>query len=463
MSKNIYIYYEYYKREFLSNLLLGVIASKKNFNIYIGSNDVFNILHKKKLISPGIFHTKSLSHGPKKTNFHKDLRKKKFLITVQDQEHGVINKSTYFDNFHTTTRIQEEDLKSCSAYFCWGNFDFKHLKNRFKKKVFYLTGSPRVDLWKTKFDNLWIRSKIKNKYFLFVSNYSLANNHYSFEKIIRRKKFENYYIRSPNLKKMDLAIYEYQTKSMKRFINLIINFSKKFPNESIIVRPHPTEKKELWEEKLRNCKNISIKPDGDLSSYIKNAKCVVQDGCTSAMESFIRNIPVINFVPLNTNKHAHGYFVKKMSINIRNEKNFFKIIRSKKYKVLKDKKRLVNDRMNYLGKKLSATKITEIWSNLFKRNNYLKNNNKKFINNNSSIYFYLLIFQNLRSFLTTIILFLKRKSFLKSQIYHKNQKLNLDDINRKITILAKSINTQNNVNVSKLGKDLILISSKDNS
>ena len=80
---------------------------------------------------------------------------------------------------------------------------------------------------------------------------------------------------------------------------------------------------------------------------------------------------------------------------------------------------------------------------MFKRNNYLKNNNKKFINNNSSIYFYLLIFQNLRSFLTTIILFLKRKSFLKSQIYHKNQKLDLDDINRKITILTKSINTQN--------------------
>ena len=55
--------------------------------------------------------------------------------------------------------------------------------------------------------------------------------------------------------------------------------------------------------------------------------------------------------------------------------------------------------MIYLGKKLSATKITDIWSNLFKRNNYLKNNNKKFINNNSSIYFYLLIFQNLDLFL----------------------------------------------------------------
>ena len=463
MSKNIYIYYEYYKREFLCNLLLGVIASKKKFNIYVGSNDVFNILHKKKLISPGIFHTKSLSHGPRKTNFHKDLKKNNFLITVHDQEHGVMNKSAYFKKFHAITRIQKEDLKSCSAYFCWGNFDFKHLTNKFKNKVFHLTGSPRVDLWKTRFDNLWIKSKVKEKYILFVSNYSLANNHYSFKKILRRKKFENYYKRSPNLKKTDLDIYEYQTKSMKKFINLIINFSKKFPNEVIVVRPHPSEKKELWEEKLRGCKNISIKPDGDLSSYIKNAKCVVQDGCTSAMESFIRNIPVINFVPVNTNKHAHGYFAKKISLNIRNEKNFFKIIQSKRYKVLKDKKRLVNDRMVYLDKKLSATKITEIWTNLFKRNDYLKNNNKEFINNNLNIYFYLLVFQNLRSFFTKIILFLKGRSFLKNLIYHKNQKLNLDDINRKIDILTKSINTQNNVNVSKLGKDLILISSKENS
>ena len=262
---------------------------------------------------------------------------------------------------------------------------------------------------------------------------------------------------------MHFAIYKYQTKSIKRFINLIINFSNKFPNEKIIVRPHPTEKKNLWETKLRNFKNISIKPDGELSSYIKNAKCVVQDGCTSAMESFIRNIPVINFVPIKKNKHPFGYFIRKMSLNIKNEKDFFKIIQSKKYKVLKDKKRLVNDRMVYLDKKLSATKITDVWNNLFKKNKYLKENNKKFVNNNLNIFFYLLFFQNLRFFLTKVILFLKRKSFLEDLIYHKNQKLNLDDINRKINILTKSIGTHNDINVSKLGKDLILISSKENS
>ena len=76
MSKNIYIYYEYYKREFLSNLLFRV--TQKNLT-FILDQMMFLIFYTKKLISPGIFHTKSLSHGPKKTNFHKDLRKKNSL------------------------------------------------------------------------------------------------------------------------------------------------------------------------------------------------------------------------------------------------------------------------------------------------------------------------------------------------------------------------------------------------
>ena len=130
MSKNVYIYYEFYKREFLSNILLSIIAAKKNFNIYIGSNNVFNILHKYKLISPGIFHTKSLSHGIKKSNFHKDLKNDKFIITSIDQEHGVINKGN-FDDLFIKPRVNKNDLSLCDAYFCWGKFDFRHFKKKF--------------------------------------------------------------------------------------------------------------------------------------------------------------------------------------------------------------------------------------------------------------------------------------------------------------------------------------------
>ena len=49
---------------------------------------------------------------------------------------------------------------------------------------------------------------------------------------------------------------------------------------------------------------------------------------------------------------------------------------------------------------------------------------------------------------------------MRGLIDHKNQSLDIDEINRKIDKLTKSIKVKNNINVSKLGKDLILITSK---
>ena len=238
MSKNIYIYYEFYKREFLSNLLLSIIAAKKNFNIYIGSNDVFNILHRNKLISPGIFHTKSLSHGIKKTNFHKDLKNDNFLITSIDQEHGVINKGN-FDDLFIKPRVNKNDLSLCDAYFCWGKFDFKHLKNKFKKNKFYISGSPRVDLWKQKFDRLCKNKVSEKNYVLFVSNFVFSNNFYPFKEILKRKEKENYYLRSPRLKNEEINYYKYQLKSMVGFVNLIQKFSEEFPMEKNLYKASP--------------------------------------------------------------------------------------------------------------------------------------------------------------------------------------------------------------------------------
>ena len=127
---------------------------------------------------------------------------------------------------------------------------------------------------------------------------------------------------------------------------------------------------------FKNCKNISIKGDGELSSYIKNAKCVVQDGCTSAMESYISNVPIINFVPIKTNQNVFGQFIKKISINITEEDEFFQLIKLKNIGS-QEKKYIVNSRMNYLSKQLSATKIVKVWNNFFTNKKILQNYKKK--------------------------------------------------------------------------------------
>ena len=69
IKKNVYILSEYFKREFHSNILVSLIAADKNFNIYIGTDRVYKKLIYKKLLSPGIFHTKKYFSWSRKNKF----------------------------------------------------------------------------------------------------------------------------------------------------------------------------------------------------------------------------------------------------------------------------------------------------------------------------------------------------------------------------------------------------------
>lgn len=103
---------------------------------------------------------------------------------------------------------------------------------------------------------------------------------------------------------------------------MIKDFSSKFPSENIIVRPHPTEKIEYWEKELKDFKNVLIKVDGNLSRYIVNSECVIQNGCTSAVEAFISSIPVINYLPVESKSNVFGTFNNRFAVIVKKKRIF---------------------------------------------------------------------------------------------------------------------------------------------
>ena len=52
--------------------------------------------------------------------------------------------------------------------------------------------------------------------------------------------------------------------------------------------------------------------------------------------------------------------------------------------------------------------------------------------------------------------------FLKNLLNHKNQELNIKDIKKRVAEITSVLKIKNNLNISKLGKDIILISPKKN-
>ena len=148
---------------------------------------------------------------------------------------------------------------------------------------------------------------------------------------------------------------------------MILEVAKKFPEKEIFVRPHPTEDPAHWVNLLKGYNNIHIRSDGNLTEYIKNSECVIQSGCTSAIETFILKKPLINYIPVNAKDNVLGKFAEKFSINLKKKTDIFQIIKNKKFK-FKNKEKIINERMLIKNKELSSKKIVEVWSSLYKKN-----------------------------------------------------------------------------------------------
>ena len=443
---------EMVKRELQGNLLLTIVSLKKYFNVYISDTNTFKYLLKKNLINPGIIHTKSITDGEVKSKFHQQLFKKNFLITAIDEEHGVIDDFNYKEYF-LTNRISNKELSKVAAFFCWGKLDYMNLRKYFvkSKNKFHLTGSPRVDIWKKKVN--FIKSKRKNKifdkpYILICTNFSYANNINSYREIIYQKKRKGYYDRSPKLLKENQDFYPYQKKLIIKFVELINNLTKEFPNYNFCVRPHPVENINYWHKKLHKKKNLFITNERESSFWIKNCKLMIQSGCTTGCEGVISNKFVVNYIPVKYK--GFGDFLKKVSLNIKNPDEIYDIIKNfKKINFKRSKyQKILNERIKFKGKRLAVENISNVWVELSKKIFF-------FNNNNLLIGLNLIIYENFKSILLIIILILKGKyKNIQTKLNYKFPKIKRKIIEKELENLSRDFKLTKKIKVTKLGKKL---------
>ena len=440
------------RRELLGNLLLTIISLKKHFNVYISDTATFKYLLEKNLIKPGIIHTKSITHGESKAKFHQNLYEKNFKITAIDEEHGLIDSFDY-EKYFITNRLSGKELNKTAAFFCWGNYDYRILKKYFirSKDKFYLTGSPRVDVWKKKI-NFIINKKEKKifekPYILICTNFSFSNNINSYKGIIDMKKKEGYYKRSPDLLKRDQEYYPYQKKLIIKFVELINNLTKKFPNYNFCVRPHPVENINYWHKKLNKANNLYITNDREVSFWIKNCILMIQSGCTTGCEGIISNKVVINYTPIKYK--GNGDFLKKISLNIKDQEKIYNIIKNfKKIDFKRNKyQKILNEKIKFRGKRLAAENISNIWLKLSKKIFF-------FNNNNFLIRLNLILYENIKLILLIIILILRGKyKNMQTKLNYKFPKIKQELMQKELEILSKDFDISNKVKVTKLGKKL---------
>ena len=258
---------EHKEREFVYKCLLSKELADSGLRVFLGSTEAIDVLSKKS--EPFL-------------TLHKDPHS--FSLKMQNLGH----KFVYLDE-ETGLAISESGLGNEIAKR-YGPFETvrpdltllpsERLLREIEKfssssgMKFEVTGWPRVDLWTPKYSGFFQPKKeeIKGKYgdfYLFPSTFGHAS-------------MEGTFLRDDPSESLGLA----RIKAFERYRKFLQEFSTLLEEgETLVIRPHPSEKPGAWGKLFRDKPRVKVVLDGDITPWILAAKGTLQYGSSTAVQS----------------------------------------------------------------------------------------------------------------------------------------------------------------------------------
>lgn len=303
MKNIIYLPIEIKARELDSKLLLALQLAKDGNKALVCTRSYCNNLKNKP---KGVILAKSIAGFELETiKRHKEYGN---IYTSLDIE-GILNISHKEQNF----RFSQNTINEVDKIFINGIKELERIKKNdfvIEDNKIAITGAPQFDLYKKPLSNTmknssnFYKSKY-GKYILILSRFGESNNKYKNE----NQSWEEFYNKTLrlNISKELIDMYEkfgnYSKRIFESFLNMIPVLSKEFKEYTIIVRPHPTEKLEIWEEISKDLKNVKVIFEGSVGPWIQGAEFVIHNGCTTAIESYFLQKPIISYMPYSSEKY----------------------------------------------------------------------------------------------------------------------------------------------------------------
>jgi len=287
-------------REFDQRIFMGVKCASKNRVVYVGEQQIIRLL--SYVLKRGIFYGKHLFGKPSFSDmsYYKRLKKRFFKLVYLTEEGAVFPGKEDTWAYLLEQGSKPSVLDADDFYLTWGEWQKKHSLSLEKVKAKVLvTGHPRFDLYSENYYPYFEKEveKIKKEhgdYILFNTSFSLGNNGTGGEKYIF-KPTKSYDIKIDSHRKYRFNRYKTQLVAIAETVKLINELSIKFPELTIIIRPHPSENTSLYENIFQNIPNVKVIYDGSVTPWILGCKILMHSGCTTAIEATLANIPAISY------------------------------------------------------------------------------------------------------------------------------------------------------------------------
>ena len=306
---NVFIRIEVLGRELQGRLLLGLAAAERGHHAVILNNETAFRLAENPLALPvGYFHDNSPGQEGGKTVLHETLAARGWMITGQDEEHGLLT-----DDFAKEMggRFPSRAMANKAAMFAFGPFDADGIRAacpEYADRV-VTTGSPRIDFWRRDMANYFAAlgspaDDAAQPYLLFLMSFSPYRGPFRDE--MPRMVFTGASGSEEDLQRRVSELEEsgldpHLVGCYRRVVSAklaVEEIARRNPDVTIVHRTHPHEFLEAWQAVFADApENVRVVRDNSVSPWIRNARGVIFSGSTVGYEAAFSGVPVVCFQP----------------------------------------------------------------------------------------------------------------------------------------------------------------------
>jgi surface carbohydrate biosynthesis protein len=277
------------RREFDAKLLLACVAAAQGFSSIIGSRvEIHNAIAK----FPGcVYLGKDVRRSSARIfSILKDLGS---LIFILDEESLLY----YTPQYYYRRRVSPEAMRYPDFFFAWGEDSAKVLRGApgFGAAEVVPTGSPRLDLCRPEHRHIYAAeaAAIRERFGEFVlinTSFGLLNPFYEYSRPTIPANTEEE-------RAFDEHSYAFRSSVFRDFLDMVPALAKARPDRQIVVRPHPAESPDVWEEAVQGLSNVAVASEGSVAPWLLASSLAIHNNCHTAIEATVLGTPCIAHLP----------------------------------------------------------------------------------------------------------------------------------------------------------------------
>lgn len=286
-------------RELDAKLLVSVLAAQEGWTSVIGSK--WSIHERIGRFPPGIYIAKSFIQRDVK--MLKIMRRIGHYVIAWDEEAVV----TFPPEIYYARRVGRGAFNFIDLLVAWGeeNRDLLYGHPECRRETVHVLGNPRADLLRPEMRELFQDrvDELRREYGDFIlinTNFNAVNCYLTNWNLLYVDQGE--WVRGYGAAGMPedyvKGRFEYKQATFEAYQALIPAIAKAFPSRRIILRPHPSENHDLWRRFLEGCANVEVNSKGNVVPWLIACDCLIQSGCTTAVEGFLLGTRIVSFVPV---------------------------------------------------------------------------------------------------------------------------------------------------------------------